>query len=174
MDEAEGTDVVVDEPLAEEASDTDDQMIWPVSGVKRRRKAYIQLPGMLWIFPDVTPATFCELADMKTVSPSRVLAIIPMATVAQLCDFCKLTETLQAPDIAVDEPPHIPDPPPARLFRILALLAFVGPFFFLNLKNRKTEFFYKKKIASQPKKFADFFFLFEVGIRKIQQNKIFG
>ena len=47
MAEAEGTDVVVDEPLAEEAPDTDDQMIWPVSGVKRRRKAYIPLPGML-------------------------------------------------------------------------------------------------------------------------------
>ena len=51
---------------------------------------------------------------MKTDSPSSVLANIHTATVAQLCDFCKLAESLQAYDIAVDQPLNIPNPPPAR------------------------------------------------------------
>ena len=121
MAEAEGSDVVINDPLAEGAlplaewaPDTDDEMILPVLGVKRRRKSYIPLPVVLGIFPDVTPAILCDLADMNTVSPSRVLAIVPTATVSQLCDFCKLEEYLQAPDVAVDQPPKIPDLPPAR------------------------------------------------------------
>ena len=44
MAEAEGTVVVVDEPLAEEAPDTDDRMTWPVSSVKRGVEAYILHP----------------------------------------------------------------------------------------------------------------------------------
>ena len=114
MAEAEESEGVVDEPQAEEAPDTDDEIIWPLPGVKRRRMAYIPLPGVLGIFPEVSPATLCELADLKTVSPSRVLAIVPTATVAQLCDFCKLAESLQAPDNAVDQPPHVPDPLPVQ------------------------------------------------------------
>ena len=87
MGETEDIKVVVDKPMAEEAPDTDDRMIWPVSGVKHRLKAYIPHPGMLWIFPDVCPATLCELANMKTDSSSSVLAHIQTATVAQLCDL---------------------------------------------------------------------------------------
>ena len=98
--------MVVNEPLAEGAPDTDDEMILPVSGVKRRRKSYIPLPVVLGIFPDVTPAILCDLA--------RVLAIVPTATVSQLFHFFKLAEYLQAPDVAVDQPPKIPDLPPAR------------------------------------------------------------
>ena len=87
MAEAEDINMVVIKPVSEEAPDTDDRMIWPVSGVKRRLKAYIPHPGMLWLFPDVCPATLCELADMKTDSLSSVLAYIHTATVAQLCDL---------------------------------------------------------------------------------------
>ena len=52
---------------------------------------------------------------MKAVAPSKVLAIVPTATVAQLCDFCKLAESLQVPDEAVAAPPpHVPDPLPVE------------------------------------------------------------
>ena len=111
MDEAEESLAV--DPQSEEVNDTDDEVIWPLQEVKRRRMTYIPLPGVLGIFPDLSPAKLCELADLKAVSPSKVLAIVPTATVAQLCDFCKLAESLQVPDDAVAAPPpHVLDPLP--------------------------------------------------------------
>ena len=111
---AEAEESLAVEPQSEEVNDTDDGVIWPVQEVKRRRMTYIPLPGVLGIFPDLSsPAKLCELADLKAVSPSKVLAIVPTATVAQLCDFCKLAESLQVPDDAVAAPPpHGLDPLP--------------------------------------------------------------
>ena len=52
---------------------------------------------------------------LKAVSPSKVLAIVPTATVAQLCDFCKLAESLQIPDDAgAAPPPRVLDPLPVE------------------------------------------------------------
>ena len=102
-------------PQAEEAPNTDDQVIWSVLAIKRRLSAYLPLPGVLRIFPDVKPPTLCELADLKTVRRGfGVLAIVPKATMAQLCDFCELTESFQAPDNAVVQPRNISDPQPAQ------------------------------------------------------------
>ena len=103
------------DPQSEEVNDTDDEVIWPLQEVKRRRMTYLPLPGVLGIFPDLSPAKLCELADLKAVSPSKILAIVPTATVAQLCDFCKLAESLQVPDDAVAAPPpHILNPLPVE------------------------------------------------------------
>ena len=113
MAEAEGSLAV--DPHVEEANDTDYKVIWPLQEVKRRRRTYIPLPEVLGIFPELSPAKLCELADLKAVSPSNVLTTVPTATVAQLCDFCKLTKSLQIPDDAVAAPPpHVPDPLPVE------------------------------------------------------------
>ena len=48
---------------------------------------------------------------MKEVSPSRVLAVVPAATVKQLCDFCQLADDTQVPVPAVAPQPIDADPP---------------------------------------------------------------
>ena len=68
MAEAEGSLAV--DPHVEEAYDTDDKVIWPLQEVKRRRRSYYPLPEVLRIFPELSPATLCELADVKAGSPS--------------------------------------------------------------------------------------------------------
>ena len=112
---AEAEESMAEDNQAEEANDTDDEVIWPLPEVKRRRMTYIPLPAVFGVFPDLSPAKLCELADLKAVSPSKVLAIVPTATVAQLCDFCKLAEPLQVYDDAVAAPPlRVPDPLPVE------------------------------------------------------------
>ena len=55
---------------------------------------------------------------------------------------------------------QIGDPPGLRLCRMLALLAFVGPFFFWKHKNNKKRFFRKKIIWLANKKIWPFFFIY--------------
>ena len=87
MAEAEASLAV--DPQVEEVNDTDDEVIWPLQEVKRRRRTYIPLPEVLGIFPELSPAKLCELADLKAVSPSKVLATVPTATVAHLAELKK-------------------------------------------------------------------------------------
>ena len=125
MAEAEGSQAEV--PLSEEINDSDDDApIWQPHEGKRRRMSYIPLPGVLRIFPDISPAKLCELADLKAVTPSKVLVIVPTASVTQLWDFCKLAESVQVPDEAVAAPqPVVPDPLPVKedAVRVASLLA---------------------------------------------------
>ena len=79
---AEAEESLAEVPQSEEINDTHED--------KHRRMSYIPLPGVLRTFPDISPAKLCELADLKAVAPSKVLAIVPTASVTQLCDFCKL------------------------------------------------------------------------------------
>ena len=124
---AEAEESLAEVPQSEEINDTHED--------KHRRMSYIPLPGVLGIFPDLSPAKLCELADLKAVAPSKVPAIVPTATVAQLCDFCKLAESLQVPDEAVAAPPpRVPDPLPVeeeadRVANLLAELKKLKPRF---------------------------------------------
>ena len=65
-----------DETIVSELQDTvssgephqeysEDEPIWPVTSVKRRRKSYIPPAGILRIFPDITPEILCELSELK-------------------------------------------------------------------------------------------------------------
>ena len=135
---AEAEESLAEVPLSEEINDTDDdEPIWLPHEDKHRRMSYIPLPGVLRTFPDISPAKLCELADLKAVAPSKVLAIVPTASVTQLCDFCKLAESLQVPDEAVAAPPpRVPDPLPVeeeadRVANLLAELKKLKPRFVL-------------------------------------------
>ena len=87
---AEAEESLAEVPLSEEVNETDDEPIWPPQEGKRRRMSYIPLPGVLGIFPDISPAKLCELADLKAVAPSKDLAIVPnYATFASSRSLCK-------------------------------------------------------------------------------------
>ena len=105
MAEAEDINMVVGKPMAEEASNTDYRMIWPVLGVKRRQKVYILHPVVN--LPGCVSRNTLWVSHMKNYHPTRVLANIHTTTVALLCDFSKLAESLQAYNIAVNQPPNI-------------------------------------------------------------------
>ena len=62
---AEAEESLAVDPQVEEVNDTDDEVIWPLQEVKRRRVTHFPLPGVLGIFPDLSPAKLCELVDFE-------------------------------------------------------------------------------------------------------------
>ena len=52
---------------------SEDEPIWPARS-KRRRRSYISPASILKVFPDVTPATLCELSELKTCTPTKILS----------------------------------------------------------------------------------------------------
>ena len=68
-----------------------DQPICPPRQKKRRRRSYIDPALILEVFPRMEADVLCKVAELKHMSPSDVLALIPNASSAEIADlFTKL------------------------------------------------------------------------------------
>ena len=85
---------------------SEDEPIWPARS-KRRRRSYIPPARILEVFPDVTPETLCELSELKSFTPTKILSHVPSATVGQIAEMCRVVEELQAPAKFKTEPEKI-------------------------------------------------------------------
>ena len=81
------------EPQVSESS-SDDGVIWERQHKKRRKRkrAYLDFVEVTKVFPDVTTAVACRLAEMSVVKPSNVLKLVPEATTEQIAAFLRIAE----------------------------------------------------------------------------------
>ena len=64
-----------------------DRPIIPVRRQKRRRRSYIDPSLILQAFPQIEPDVLCKLSELKQVTPSEVLALVPNASSEDIADF---------------------------------------------------------------------------------------
>ena len=72
---------------------------------KKRKRAYLDFGEVTKVFPDVTTAVACQLAEMSVIKPSNVLKQVPEATLAQIAAFLRIAEkdTKSTTEVAAPE-----------------------------------------------------------------------
>ena len=64
-----------------------DRPIMPIRQQKRRRRSYVDPSLILQSFPEIEPEVLCKLSEMKRVTPSEVLALLPNASSQDIATF---------------------------------------------------------------------------------------
>ena len=54
---------------------------------KRRRRSYMDPALILEAFPQIDPDVLCQLSELKQITPSKVLALVPNASSEDIADF---------------------------------------------------------------------------------------
>ena len=80
------------EEVQYEETDSDNNPIWPLERVRRKRAVYLDFTKVKETFPELGSALLCKLAEMTDISPSRVLELVPEATPNQLVQFLRIAE----------------------------------------------------------------------------------